>query len=471
MLGTKEVKDGEAFEFMTEMIQRKFEIATEGDKSDNRLLFDTVRIGKNIRYLRMTDCVLSPLMYKHIVQPLLGCNKLENLFLMGTVGLPEELGECIAEMTSLTKLDMSRCYMTQSMSRSITKGLSHCVKLETLNLHRNNLTDCLGNLFGRQGFPSLRSLSLTHTSLSRKELYSLFAALRNGKLPNLEFVELSNNILTGCLKDLLTGTTLPKLRHLGFDETKLRRDDITSIASAVQSGKCPQLKDLRLSGNKLKDCLQDLLDADYPALNDLSISNASLSVNDISCLGKASHKGRLPKLTILDLSKNILKNCFCELLSVDFPSLEYLYLSNTELSKANIKSLSTAVHEGRMPKLEGLRISDNILTGCMEDLFGDNHKFPKLEFLDLYNTQLNRDDLKCLTEALASPNRLPRHISLQKNNLGSMEEEVENLIQAVLVTAEVYLSLDQSLFLYDNNLSEGFCQRMKSLCQNTDIYL
>ena len=172
--------------------------------------------------------------------------------------------------------------------------------------------------------------------------------------------------------------------------------------------------------------------------------------------------------TELYLSKNILTNCVYELLSVDFPSLERLYLSNTELSKSNIKSLSTAVHEGRMPELTHLDISDNILMDCMKDLFGDNHKFLKLDSLDMNNTQLNRDDLKCLTEA-QNPYRLPRLIflKLQKNNLGSMEEEVENLIQAACVTAGVY----RPLYLHDNNLSEGFCQRMKSICQNTNIRL
>ena len=131
MLETKEIEDHEAFEFMTELIKCKYEVATEDlTMENNRLIIDTVKISKNIRYLNMTECLLSPSIYKHIVQQLHGCEKLEELDLHGAVGLPEEWGQCIAEMTSLTKLNMSRCFMTQSERCSITEGLSQCVKLK-----------------------------------------------------------------------------------------------------------------------------------------------------------------------------------------------------------------------------------------------------------------------------------------------------------------------------------------------------
>ena len=240
---------------------------------------------------------------------------------------------------------------------------------------------------------SLMQLLLEYTALSREDLYSLSAVLCDGKLPNLDDSNLSNNILTDFLEDLLSGTVFTKLRYLGFRKTKLSRNEIKSIASVVQSGKCPPLEHLNLSRNRHTDCLQNLLDMDYPALNKLSISNASPSANDINILCKAAREGRLPKLTSLDLSQNVLTNYVCELLCVDFPSLEYLEVDNTELCKVDIKSLSAAVREGRLQNIESVNLSGNILMDCMKHLLEHDHGLPQLEFLFINNTQLSRDDL------------------------------------------------------------------------------
>ena len=161
-----------------------------------------------------------------------------------------------------------------------------------------------------------------------------------------------------------------------------------------------------LSGNALTDCLGELFKTDYPDLETLLMDNTSLSYNDVKSLSEAVQHGALPKLNRLNLSDNKLTKHIHTLLSVKYPSLKALQISNAELSNDDVKSLSTAAREGRLPKLYYLDLSDNILMNCLQDLFNDNHGFLQLMTLHLKRTQLNTTDIECLAEALQS--KLPR---------------------------------------------------------------
>ena len=87
------------------------------------------------------------------------------------------------------------------------------------------------------------------------------------------------------------------------------------------------------------------------------------------------------------------------------------------------------------------------------------------------NTRLSRDDLVCLTEAVKS-NKLPQleYLHLERNNLSSMEDEVGNLIQVCVVLSKTTI-FPMSVFVRHTQLSEDFCDRMKSLFKGKKIQL
>ena len=97
-------------DFVIELLKRKYETICESLRMNRtgftKLIQETIKISKDIKLLTMQTKVLSPVAYKHIVNQLHGCDQLEKLNLSETVGVPDELSECIAHMTSLKSLDM-----------------------------------------------------------------------------------------------------------------------------------------------------------------------------------------------------------------------------------------------------------------------------------------------------------------------------------------------------------------------------
>ena len=404
--------------FMTELLTRKYQAICEMVHMDRggltKLILDTITISKNIKVLTMQTKVLSPAAYRHIVHQLYGCEKLEKLNLSETVGVPEELCRCVAEMKSLTKLDMELCCMVQSMSELFMKALSHCSSLTKVFLHGNQLSGCLGNLFSGSGFPSLQELSLDFTGLAEEDLLSLSRAARDGKLP--------------------------------------------------------RLKELCLSRNKLADSIKHLMENSvFPALVKLELQNTFLTQSDLMNLSSALALGHLPKLVNLNLSQNKLTDNMINFFTTDELSLQHLWLSNTQLSKDDIKSISRASSNGKLPALRGLSLSGNTMTGCMRDLLGseDQPTFPSLEWLYMQNTQPSREDLVCLTEGIKA-GKISKlwELRLQQNNLNCMENEVEHLIKiCVTFHGQRHLTLN----INDNNLSYQLRNKVESVYRGTNL--
>ena len=82
------VGDDETLRFMTELLQHKCKMAFEdGDDEINKLATNTIRISTNIRYLFLTNFVLSQTVFSHIVKQIHGCNQLQHLTLSGIIGV------------------------------------------------------------------------------------------------------------------------------------------------------------------------------------------------------------------------------------------------------------------------------------------------------------------------------------------------------------------------------------------------
>ena len=115
-----------------------------------------------------------------------------------------------------------------------------------------------------------------------------------------------------------------------------------------------------------------------------------------------------------------------------FHFLQNLDLTDANLSKADISSLSQTVGSGGLSKLNTLGLSRNVLTDCMANLFGTNGypEFTSLQELDLSETSMNNDDLLRVAAAVKH-RQLPklRRLNLAGNDLEEMEDAVINLIE------------------------------------------
>ena len=172
----------------------------------------------------------------------------------------------------------------------------------------------------------------------------------------------------------------------------------------------------------------------------------------------------------LRLSNNILSGCLPILLqSSRFTSLKVLWINNTQLKQEDINALSSAIRSKRMPKLEHLDVSYNKMAKNLKVLLcGDDHPgFPCLARLGLINVQLCKDDLVSISKAV-DENKLPslRHLLLGKNDLPKMKIELKKTVESCI---KRYTKLQVVLHFFKTGLPDDFIIRMRVMCEETVI--
>ena len=186
-----------------------------------------------------------------------------------------------------------------------------------------------------------------------------------------------------------------------------------------------------LDGNTLTDSLSHLLGSIYfVKLEVLSLADSGLSMNDIIQLGRKLS----PLVASIGSPANILFN-----------------------------------NSPNLPQLKCLLLSRNKLTNCVGHLFHVRPLYTtKLERLWMQQTELNESDLKSLAMAVSN-NMMPNltSLDLSQNNLCTMQQEVESLVQACAQKATIPLHIH----LTDNNLSHEFIRRIKSICDGSRVVL
>ena len=315
---------------------------------------------------------------------------------------------------SITSLRLEGCVLSHRASHYIVHQLHGCDKITELDLTGvTQVLDDLGDAIGKMTL--LRSAAIHSATPPGSQ--SLMSGLSHCQ--HLEELYLQENTLTGCLTHLFGG-----LDHRGFQY-----------------------------------------------LGVLELSNTKLGEADLTCISKATEHGKLPELRQLHLSHNILTNNIECLLDTDYPSLDWLWLDDTHTNKADIKHLSEAVHDGKLQELKDLNLSDNPLTSCLVELLGGTHHygFHSLAHLQLKNTQLDEDDLLCLTKAVKSE-KVPKltWLYLEGNNLCTMEDQVMSMIQML---KKIYKKKEVFLYLDDNNMGDRFRAEIESGIKGSGIHL
>ena len=149
---------------------------------------------------------------------------------------------------------------------------------------------------------------------------------------------------------------LPRCVNLFLKRCNLKSDGLSCLAQ----GRLTTLSTLDISGNPaVGGKLNRLLCSHFPTLNTLLMDNSGLKPCDMSSVGKASAKGRLPKLSTLNISNNQLGGHLSMLFYKCFPSLKSLVLNSCELKEPDVSSIAQAMKHALLPQLKSVDVSFN----------------------------------------------------------------------------------------------------------------
>lgn len=244
-------------------------------------------------------------------------------------------------MGRVTQLDLSRCNLGGTLT---FRPLSSLKLLTVLNLSMNqffvNSTESLLELPA-----SLRRLDLSATGL--------VGTVPDGflpKYPEIVYINLSHNNLTGWLPDYLLSNSGEKLQILD-----LSFNNLTGAIAGLQIGdNCKSLLDFDLSTNHLIDAIP------YSLSNCTSLRNLNLSFNALT--GEIPQTlGGLKSLQMLDLSHNHLSGEIPAELGNACESLLQIKISDNNISGSIPSSFSSC------SSLQVLDLANNNVSGPFPD--------------------------------------------------------------------------------------------------------
>ena len=397
----------------------------DDDDSVDPFTLSGLKLSKNVKRVDIRNCKFSGPVYKHITGQLTHCQNLELLHLEQVEVFPEEFSRSFCALQSLKELHLYQCRLEPEMFKAAALDLLICEKLETVNLSRTSDIP-LEVEAALKMMTRLKIFEVRYCQMAMPVCKSVMKGLSNCQA--IEHVGLSGNILTNCVIHLLNGNKFPGLKVLLLDDAGLCADDLKSIAHAVSNGCLRRLKVLKLSGNNLAGCMQNLFNEDdypqYQALQWLKIDSTTLIKDDLNCLAKAAEDCQLPQLRVLDVSNNSIKSDAVELLGKNnhtgYKNLEKLMLKKVDLDKGNardIRKISALINDKKLPNLKSLSLSENNLENRYKDLF-EKLSHQGIQRLYLQDTNVSSKDAKSLSRAFQK-RQLPnlQELTLSRNTL------------------------------------------------------
>ena len=406
----------------------------DDDDNVDPLTMNALKLSKNVKQLVIKNCKFSKPVYERITEQLTCSQKLELLHLEQVNVFPEKFSRSFSTMQSLTKLHLHHCRLKPEMFRAAAQDLLICKKLGAFHLSRT--TDIPVEIGAAlKMMTRLKTFEMRHCQMTVPVCESVAKGLSNCQA--IEQIDLSGNTLTNCVTHLLSGNKFSELKVLLLDNAGLCAYDLKSVAKAVSDGYLRRLNHLKLSGNNLAGCMQNLFNEDdfsqFQALQWLQIDGTNIDKSDINCVARAAEDGQLPLLRVLDTSDKSIKSDTVDLLGDDshtgYKNLEKLILKNVGLGESNkkdISKISASINDKKLPKLRSLSLSENNLTNIYNNLFGKlNHT--GLQRLYLQKTNLNREGVKSLSRVFQEQ-QLPnlQELTLSHNTLTGYVGELFN---------------------------------------------
>ena len=293
---------------------------------------DVFNLSENAQSISFSECKLPCEVLSHLLLQMSHCKQLRKLYLenitLDKVGL--HLVRAIrswGDSPPLQLLDLKSCALSGNVCAELLQSLSTCKHLTELNLSRNTLTGCLSSFVPdpHPGLPKLKRIGLIDTALNKDDLQHLLSIAN--KLPKLEALSLPHYKLKGCLSSFLPDPHpgLLNLSHLNLPGASFTKQDLHHLL--LTAHKLPKLKELDLSYNILTGCLSSFLPdphAGLPELETLVLRGTGLNKKDLQHLSSITQRDKLPKLRRLLLSRNNLKACLSSFLTDPHPGLPKL---------------------------------------------------------------------------------------------------------------------------------------------------
>ena len=333
---------------------------------------DVFNLSENAQSIRLSRCKLPCKVLSYMLQQMSHCKQLRTLYLeritLDKIGL--HLVRAIrswGDNPPLQLLDLDSCALSGNVCAELLQSLSTCKHLTELNLSRNILTGCLSSFIPdpHPGLPELKVLKLYDTALNKDDLQHLLSIAN--KLPELKALNLLHCKLKGCLSSFLPDPHpgLLNLSHLSLPGASFTKEDLHHLL--LTTHKLPKLKELDLSYNILTGCLSSFLPdphAGLPELATLNLRGTGLNKKDLQHLSSITQRDKLPKLGRLYLSSNNLKACLSSFLTdphPGLPKLDLLEISNVALSKKDLQHLTHLIQTKKLPHLFDLSMKRNRL--------------------------------------------------------------------------------------------------------------
>ncbi|KAG6631032.1 probable LRR receptor-like serine/threonine-protein kinase At1g06840 isoform X2 [Carya illinoinensis] len=262
----------------------------------------------------------------------------------------------LGRLSNLTILD----FMWNNISGSIPKEIGNLASLELLLLNGNQLTGPLPEELGY--LPKLDRIQIDENNISGPIPIS-FANLNKAR-----HFHMNNNSISGQIPPELY--KLPSLVHLLLDNNNL------SGYLPPELSQMPLLRILQLDNNNFSGSTIPTSYGDMPWLFKLSLRNCNLQ-------GEMPDMSRVPKLLYLDLSSNKLNGSIPpDRLSENITTID---LSNNHLTG------EIPINFTGLPRLQGLLIANNLLSGSIPSSIWQNRTLNNTEKLtvELQNNELS----------------------------------------------------------------------------------
>ena len=150
------------------------------------------------------------------------------------------------------------------------------------------------------------------------------------------------------------------------------------------------------------------------------------------------------------------------------PELEELVLSDQTMTVRDIKSLFEAIHYEKLLHLKKFALDYIVLTGSFGDLIGDAYHagFSSLKEFCLKRTEPNEEDIHKVAEVIKK-NKFP---NLEILDLATYTSD-ENMHEMIENLAEVCIARYKTKFILQLDIPRSFEEKLDVLCRNTTVHI
>ena len=315
----------------------------------------------------------------------------------------------------LSELTLFQVGMGNQECHLLAANLKYVGELRLLRLSRDPLGHGISELAKHlHSVLHLEKFYLLDTQMGEEGVAALAHSLKH--VTRLSELDLSCNPLGHGISELAKHLhSVPYLKQLNLDETKMGEEGVTALAHSLKY--VTRLRELDLSYNSLGHGVSEVAKhlQSVPHLKELHLRDTQMGEEEVTAL--AHSLKYVTQLSDLDLSKNPLGHGI-SVLAEQLHSVSYLTrlkLNDTKMGQEGVIALAHSLKY--VTRVSELHLSDNPLGHGISELATHLHSVPYLEQLYLDDTQMGEDEVTALAHELVYVPELA-FLWLRKNQLG-----------------------------------------------------